>query len=237
LDIGANVGLYALFATVIPSIERIIAFEANRETARELRANIQLNELGRRVAVDERAVSDAPGMLTFGVVSKFSGANSVVDTSIHEPAAFHKKVSVETITVDQFVAENSCPDPLCLKIDVEGHEPQVIAGAADTLRNSQAVIQVEAYGGRNGQVATELSRLGYPCLTTIGPDSYFTNMEALHTPSLVLQLYEQSLQQLILYNHRNKVVMVKVGDFAIQLTGKTGDLARILAKRLIGKRL
>src|SRR5687768_14085806 len=74
IDVGANIGAYTLFATLVPTIQRIVAFEAIPETARELRANLALNGLQPRVEVDERAVSSAPGTVSFGVVSKFSGA-------------------------------------------------------------------------------------------------------------------------------------------------------------------
>lgn len=236
LDVGSNVGLYALFATLIPSIRHIVAFEANSDTARELRANLALNELGNRVEIDGRAVSDAPGTLTFGIVSKFSGANSVVDTSIHDRAAFRKQVSVEAITLDQLFGEQSGLDPLCLKIDVEGHEGQVIDGARATLRNHRAVIQLEGYE----QVAVcegKLNDIGYSHLTHVGPDHYFTNVESLLDPATVVSVYEEAIAQLVAYNHRNKAILLKRGDFALQLTGKSADIARNLAKRWIGRRL
>ena len=82
-----------------------------------------------------------------------------------------------------------------------------------------------------------LEKLGYWMLTSIGPDRYFSNIEALVDPAMLVRVYERAASELVAYNHRNKTVMMKRGDFAVQLTGRTGDFARNLAKRLLGKHL
>lgn len=235
-DIGANIGAYSLFASLIPSINRVIAFEANSQAAREFRSNVALNDLGGLVEIDERAVSNAAGSLSFGIVSKFSGANSVVDTSIHDRSSFHKEVRVESITLDDLFG-HTATGPLCIKIDVEGHEANVIAGASKLLANADSVIQLEAYEEANNETPRMLEQLGYSCLTAIGPDRYYSNMERFRAPSLVVQVYERALAQLVAYNHRNKAVLLKRGDFALQLTGRSAIVARELAKRIIGRSL
>lgn len=232
LDVGANIGVYAMFGTLVPTMERVVAFEANPDTVNELKANIALNGLA--IEVQDKAVSNAPGSVSFGVVSRFSGANSVVDTSIHGETAFHKAVTVEAVTLDQLFPQPA-KRPLCLKIDVEGHEAQVLEGARTMLTANRAVIQMEGYD--DAASARILADLGYVRLTQIGPDRYFTNIEALRDPATVVGLYEQAAQAMIDYNHRNKAVVIRRGDVGLQLTGKSGDFARGLAKRLIGKRL
>jgi FkbM family methyltransferase len=235
IDVGSNIGAYALFATLTPSVTRVVAFEANPDAARELRANIALNELTNRIEVDPRAVSDAPGSLAFGIVSKFSGANSVVDTSIHDRSSFHEQLRIEAVTIDQLF-EGSV-EPFCIKIDVEGHEAQVLEGARRLLSNHAAIIQIEAYCGAENGSAKILRQLGFFCLTAIGPDRYYSNMERFRDPASVVQVYEDATARLIAYNHRNKAVLLKRGDFALQFTGKSATVARELAKRIVGKRL
>lgn len=232
LDVGANIGAYALFATLIPTVERVVAFEANPETIDELKANIALNGLA--IEVQGKAVSSAPGTVSFGVVSKFSGANSVVDTSIHGQTAFHKEVTVEAITLDQMFPE-PIGRPVALKIDVEGHEAQVLEGARAMLAANRAVIQMEGYDDSASERI--LRELGYFRLTRIGPDHYFSNIETLRDPAEVVGVYERAAEEMIAYNHRNKAVTIRRGDVGLQLTGKSGDFARDLAKRLIGKHL
>ena len=236
LDIGANIGAYTLFGSRASTVERVVAFEANPETFDELRANVALNALEDRITLENKAVSSNAGVVNFGVVSSFSGANSVVDTSIHDPGTFHKHLTVEAITLDQYFGSDPVR-PMAIKIDVEGHEAEVIRGGRKMLRSQRAVIQLEGYenGIRSG--ITELEDLGYVRLTGIGPDHYFSNIEGLRHPARVVGIYEESVRQLIEYNHRNKAVMLKRGDFGLQLTGRAALVARDVAKRLIGKRL
>ena len=236
LDVGANVGAYSLFGSLIPGIERVVAFEPNPDAIREIQANIALNSLARVVEVQGKAVSSSPGTVSFGVISKYSGANSVVGTSIHEPSSFHKQVEVEAITLDQFMPS---PDerPLSIKIDVEGHEAEVIRGARRLLAGNQTVIQLEGYGQRDDTNVRSLEELGYFRLTGIGPDYYLSNIEAFRDPAAVVRVYERAAREMIDYNHRNKSVLLKRGDFGLELSGRSAGIARGLAKRLIGRHL
>lgn len=233
LDVGANIGAYSLFGTLVPTMKRVIAFEANPKTAEELRANVVLNNLQETIEVQPKAVSSAKNELSFAVISKFSGANSVAETSIHDRSTFHKQIRVEATTLDWLFPE-PFDKPVCIKIDVEGHEPDVIEGAKATLESNSAVIQIEVYDRAAGR---KLEELGYFRLTTIGPDQYFSNISELRDAAEIVSCYEHAGRELIAYNHRNKTVALKRGDFGLQLTGKSADIARSVAKRLIGKRL
>jgi FkbM family methyltransferase len=223
VDVGANVGAYSLFATQIPSVERWIAFEANPHAAAELRANIALNNL--HIEVREEAVSNKSGSLAFGLVSNYAGTNAVKSTAIAHPArgAFRDEITVPAVALDSILPLQA---PFCLKIDVEGHEPQVIAGAGRFLQ-SPCVVQIEEYNG------CEISLPGHTKLTSIGPDHYFSNIPGLQT----LPAYEHAMRLLIQSNHRSKSVTIGRGDFSLQVSGKSGAVARSLARKVLGKRL
>jgi len=68
------------------------------------------------------------------------------------PAARFTGVSeqVPVIVLDQWVAENKIQNIDLLKIDVEGFEPQVIAGAKDTLQHAAKRIIIEISLARLG---------------------------------------------------------------------------------------
>src|SRR5262249_3290635 len=51
----------------------------------------------------------------------------------------HGKVRVEARTLDSYAFEDVC----CIKIDVEGHELAVVAGAAETLKRCRPTLVVE----------------------------------------------------------------------------------------------
>lgn len=219
LDIGSNIGAYSVFASLIPSVERIIAFEANPHAAKEIMANAKLN--GLEIEVVKKALSSKDGMASFSLVSTYAGNNGI-DVNVLDP---HKRIIVETIPLDSMELDG----PLCLKIDVEGHELPVIQGALDTLRLNKCVVQMEGY---DNKAAKKLMSLGYSKLTRIGPDDYFTNMKL-----SAIEAYELAASRMIADNHRAKAVTMKRGDFALTITGRAAETARSVAKRIMGNRL
>jgi FkbM family methyltransferase len=231
IDVGANVGLYSLFSTTVPSVDRVIAFEANPKTLEELGRNVALNDLSGKVEASGRAVSREVGTTTFGVISNLSGANSVLDTSIHDASAFRGRIEVETVTLDHFLEQDPMP-PFCFKIDVEGHEAEVLAGGRATLGNYPALIQIEDYGDKGGSSFSSLKRLGYSLLTAIGPDHYFSNIEHLADPATLVRAYERAAEALIRHNHADKGLALGFGDFRVLLTGRSSTAVRALAGRV-----
>lgn len=218
LDVGANIGNYSVFASLIPSVEQIIAFEANPHAAAEIRANAALNALD--INVWEKAASSRIGPVSFGMVSRYAG-NNAIDAG--DP---QHQITVEANTLDIL---GELPAPVCLKIDVEGHELPVLEGAADLLKRP-CIIQIE----KNGEAAlAKLEALGYGRLTNIGPDHYYSNIPDLP----VLEIYERSARSLIEYSHENKIARFKRGDIALEVSGKSYQRLRTIAQSLMGRHL
>jgi len=66
------------------------------------------------------------------------------------------------------------PDgPICLKIDVEGHETAVLEGAIGLLEGIQWVVQVETLEEVTAGVSSILADLGGNHAGRIGDDHYF----------------------------------------------------------------
>lgn len=220
LDVGAMIGAYSLFATQLPKLERCVAIEANPVATEELRANILLNNA--HIEVVQAAVSDHNGEVVFGVVSDFAGDNAVLDTALHD--GFKSSIKVPAITLDSL---GQLPEPICLKIDVEGHELAVIAGAKKLLEKP-CVIQVEDFND-----ATASALPGYFKLTAIGPDHYFSNIESLR--GRTVELYETAMNALIdsmgeatwSPTHITK----HLGDLTLRLEGRSALSLRRLMRR------
>ena len=136
LDCGANVGMYTIWAAVTRGV-RVYAFEPESQNYALLNRNILLNELGDRVDAYCMGLSDTSG------VSKLYMADLRVGGSCHAvgEALNFKLEPLKTVfsqgciaaTLDELVARGHVPVPNHVKIDVDGFEPKVIAGAHSTL--------------------------------------------------------------------------------------------------------
>lgn len=122
IDLGANTGYYSLVAARLVGPEgRVIAVEASPSTYRLLEHNIQLNHLGNIHAIN-CAVSDAEGSLQlYGGPATNRGMSTVVAKPGFAPEAV-----VRTAPFDKLVDAADLRHTRLIKIDVEGHEPQVL---------------------------------------------------------------------------------------------------------------
>jgi FkbM family methyltransferase len=138
VDVGANVGLHCLaWSRLAP----VVALEPAPETFARLNANVAANGLQERVRTLRTAAADTVGEVDFFVASD-SGFSSLKNTQ-HAP--IRERITVPCTTLDALAAELPGPVGL-LKIDVEGLERTVIAGATELLRRDRPVLMVEIFG-------------------------------------------------------------------------------------------
>lgn len=144
LDIGANVGEYSVVRQTIAS--RVIAIEADPLPWSCLNANSVLHE----------KILPVQAVLTStGTTVDFYEAPSSADSSIVEPLKYDRKIRRASRTVDSIINELGCRVDV-IKCDVEGAEPEVLAGAEATLANARAVT-VDAGRERGGAETVQKS--------------------------------------------------------------------------------
>lgn len=131
VDVGANIGYYVLLAArcVGPS-GHIVAFEPEPDNLVELRMNVEANQLN-NIEVHPFAVGARKAEVLFA-----RGINGGVRDS-----AATNEVSVPLVTLDD--ALNRRVD--MVKIDVEGYEGEVLAGAESTIKRWQPNLFVEIH--------------------------------------------------------------------------------------------
>jgi FkbM family methyltransferase len=136
LDCGANVGMYTIWAAATRGA-RVYAFEPESQNYALLNRNIMANQLGARVhafcmALSDRAELSMLHMADLRIGGSCHSLGEALDFK-HEPlkAAFSQGCIAGT--VDELVSSGQIPVPNHIKIDVDGFEPKVIAGAAATL--------------------------------------------------------------------------------------------------------
>lgn len=163
IDVGANLGLYT---HQLSHLARVChSFEAAPELVAILRKAYPARD--GRVVVHHVALADEPGTveLRIPVSRRFQGYSTIeADNDIGakvDLSAGLRRISVEARTLDSF----SLTGVGFIKIDVEGAEQRVLAGARALLRREQPIVLVEVedrhkQGSVNGVM--ELMRdLGY----------------------------------------------------------------------------
>ncbi len=121
-DIGANIGSYTVLAAGAAGAEAI-AVEPIAGAFARLCDNVSLNGLRDRVNAYQLGVSREPGKLHF--TTDRDTMNQVVEHPIEG-----RTTCVEVTTIDILFASRI---PKLIKIDVEGHEPDIIRGGSDIL--------------------------------------------------------------------------------------------------------
>lgn len=149
LDVGANTGFYSLLATTADRRATAMAFEPVPEVAALLRANLAANPQGRRVEVREAAVGDTEGAVDLHLPP--AQADGTVETSASLDPDFkgtiERVVQVEAHTLDGVWTAAGRPPVGVVKIDVEGVEARVLAGAAGLLDGARPVVTIEVLPG------------------------------------------------------------------------------------------
>ena len=135
MDIGANIGLHTVvIARAIGPHGRVHAFEPSAVFDR-LKRNVALNALQDRVIANHLAVGARGGVLKLNECRTGFEAYTSVNRPFAEGASTGKMFECEQITLDSYADKNQISQIDFMKIDVEGSEPDVLAGAVALLKN------------------------------------------------------------------------------------------------------
>lgn len=154
IDIGANIGEFS--RSVVDRASRLIAIDPDPYVYEALSRN--LNGFS-NVAVMQRAMSEADSEVEFYLSTKNA------DSSLLQPTQFSETVTVQAVRLDKLIEEQGIERVDFLKIEAEGWEPEILAGATRTLGITRK-IAVDAGPERQGQntsheVITTLKEAGF----------------------------------------------------------------------------
>lgn len=161
VDVGANIGSYTILAGAAGA--RCVAIEPIRSAFEHLLRNINLNGLQDSVDARNIGAGSHRGMLKFT-----TGLDTVNHVAAESDAADGGLAEVEVDTLDSVAAGLR---PLLIKIDVEGFESEVLAGAEKIMSEKSllaVVMELNGSGRRYGldDSAAHGLMLGYgfkPC--------------------------------------------------------------------------
>jgi len=147
-DVGANIGFYSWLVRKHPSVTQVVMFEPDPTNFGLLEDTLRKNAILDCRAMN-LALSDRCGETTF-LVDRSSGATGALESisqrenkfSLHHAYQMTETISVTTATFDSLIAGGLTP-PDFIKIDVEGAEQVVLAGAPNCLSTHKPVLIVE----------------------------------------------------------------------------------------------
>ena len=147
LDIGANIGAHTLpLARLCGSAGRVIAFEPTRFAFEKLRRNVALNpEVATHVSCQQVMLVGAEGAVLEDAIYSSWPLDRQRGNELH---AEHKgrlmstqEASAETL--DSALSRLDVARVDFIKLDVDGHEPDVLSGARSTIAGSRPPILME----------------------------------------------------------------------------------------------
>jgi FkbM family methyltransferase len=157
LDIGANTGyMTLLLADLVGAHGHVHAFEPMPANYELLRKNVQSNGLS-QVHLHAFALSERKGEATLHIDPGNDGGNTIGDVR-GEDWNGHAAITVATEALDDFLARPGIGEVGFIKIDVEGAESLVFAGAGKLLSRLDAPLIVCEVGDAAQQLVgtTEL---------------------------------------------------------------------------------
>ena len=126
IDIGANVGLWA--CDLVNEFQTVIAFEP----VAEFRECFKKNVKGLNYIIESVALGRTETLIEMNIVQGNTGHSHINPSSIG-------KGTIPLKTLDSYNYENVD----MIKIDVEGYEEEILAGAMNTILKNKPVIVVE----------------------------------------------------------------------------------------------
>jgi FkbM family methyltransferase len=166
IDVGANIGFFTMqFAAWVSDGGKVIAVEPEAVNYARLRHAIAEAGLTDVVKTLQAAVAEVAGEGFLEVDPGHPGN--------HKLGA--EGVPVAVTTIDDIVAARGLPEVSLIKVDVQGAEARVLAGARRTLERSRPALflevddrQLRRYGSSAAELLASAAGLGYAIHSRVG---------------------------------------------------------------------
>jgi len=153
IDIGANIGVFSLYAAHCGKAVKVFAYEPNSESFRYLLNNITANNLEQTIIPHRLAVTGTPGE-----VVRFPKTSSMYNAIIEGEGGTDFE-EVETTSLPAILSD--VDRVTLLKLDCEGAEYGILMQAGQPVFGKIAAIRMEYHAGRVAEVSDFLGQYGF----------------------------------------------------------------------------
>jgi FkbM family methyltransferase len=167
VDAGANIGLFTVvLASLVGPHGRVYAFEPQAEAVALLERSLAENGYTDFVSVQPVALGDSPGRAYLALPAVGLSRGGGYLTAVEPADQTTRARPIDVARLDDLDLRRPVR---VIKLDVEGSEPRVLAGARDLLASDRPTIvaeinppQLELVSGHSpARFLAEVSRLGY----------------------------------------------------------------------------
>ena len=168
-DIGANVGVYSLYASLKPGV-RVVAFEPAAANFAAFDENIQCNAKSDQIKAYCAALAGQSRLDVLNMEEVCAGAWRLgfgTETNQFDEAidVQHRQGAIG-FAIDSFVSMFDPPLPTHVKIDVDGTEAQIIRGGRELLSSpavQSMIVEIEGdlRSPRNQEIIGLVTELGF----------------------------------------------------------------------------
>ncbi len=143
IDVGANIGYYGAVATRPrrqqgDQVVRVVAVEASPVVFAALQQTIALNHLNDEVRAINKAAADKRG-----TIAVYAGPQHNIGlTTTVQQRGMKSEAQIEAVPLDDLLEPEEIRNARLIKIDVEGAEPQVLAGMSRIVRECRQEVEI-----------------------------------------------------------------------------------------------
>jgi len=163
-DIGANIGLYSWLLLSADRTARAVLFEPDPDNLALLGRTIRDAGIERATVVP-CAVSDTAGEALFRRDTDSGHQGRIASDSA---SALDGSIVIRTVTLDGMLETEAPPD--LVKIDVEGGEAAVFAGAGRLIGEYQPILLFESFASERAAILGRMGAAGYVVIGAEDPD-------------------------------------------------------------------
>ncbi|MEA3383854.1 MAG: FkbM family methyltransferase [Campylobacterota bacterium] len=183
IDIGANIGVYSVPFLKSTNTKQCFLFEPDPNNFAQLNANVFLNKVSEKAILHNCALSNSntKGKLYISDEKKdidLGKVNAGTHSLDKNNSRHGKEIEVNIYRTDELI--NLKNEIICFKIDVEGHELNVLKGLKKLIDNNKCIIMVEIFKSKFNIVNEYLNKNNFKqinLLVNIGDNYLYKNFE------------------------------------------------------------